>query len=90
MSRTTIKDLESTVNSLVGRLDNASDFCKQLSARIVELEEQAVKTRKQLWYLQKRAKGEFGPQAPKNGSETATQRHANSEPTQKEMSDQGF
>lgn len=50
--RTTIADLEA-------RLDTASRCMAAQMARIAELEEQGEKTKKQLWFLQKVAKGEF-------------------------------
>lgn len=50
--RTTIADLEA-------RLDTASRCMAAQMARIQVLEDQAQSTRKQLWYLQKVAKGEF-------------------------------
>jgi len=48
-----------TVATLTERLDNAGRIIKAMEARMVALEAQDVKTRKQLWYLQKIAKGEF-------------------------------
>ncbi len=50
--RTTLVELEA-------RLDTASRCMAAQMARITELEAQQVSTRKQLWYLQKVAKGEF-------------------------------
>lgn len=65
MPRITVKDLNSSINALVERLDNAAHVVKAQAVRIQALEEQQIKTRKQLWYLQKIAKGEFKPQVPK-------------------------
>ena len=48
-----------TVATLTERLDTAARIIKDMEARMVKLEEQDTKTRKQLWYLQKIAKGEF-------------------------------
>ena len=50
--RTTIADLEA-------RLDQASKCMAAQMARITVLEERDTKVRKQLWYLQKVAHGEF-------------------------------
>lgn len=57
-----------TMATLTARLDKASEICVAMQERIQELEaqvgalrEQEDKTRKQLWYLQKVAKGEFKP-----------------------------
>jgi uncharacterized Ntn-hydrolase superfamily protein len=63
------------INQLSERLDNAAQFVKRQDARIVKLEAQAEKTRKQLWYLQKIAKGEFKPQAPKQADQPAQEVH---------------
>jgi hypothetical protein len=48
-----------TVATLTERLDNAGRIIKAMEARMVALEAQDTKTRKQLWYLQKIAKGDF-------------------------------
>ncbi len=48
-----------TVKSLTARLDKAALVIKQLTERMAKLEEQDTKVRKQLWYLQKVAHGEF-------------------------------
>ena len=48
-----------TVASLTARLDKAALIIKDMEARMVALEEQDTKKRKQLWYLQKIAKGVF-------------------------------
>lgn len=48
-----------TVASLTARLDKAAQVIMDMEKRMVALEEQDIKTRKQLWYLQKIAKGEF-------------------------------
>jgi hypothetical protein len=57
--KTTVADLEALVATLAARLDGAHTWCVKAQAKIVALEEQDTKTRKQLWYLQKVAKGEF-------------------------------
>ena len=62
-----------TLKTLTDRLDNAARYIKGLEERIVALEEQADKTRKQLWYLQKVAKGEFEPTKPRQVTETQAQ-----------------
>ncbi len=65
-----------TLKSLTERLDSASAMCARMHDRIKALEEQDTKTRKQLWYLQKIAKGEFKVQAPpKQVTETQQQAH---------------
>lgn len=58
---------EATIVALGVRLDNAGRMVKAMEARLVALEDQDTKTRKQLWYLQKVAKGDFaiGSQAAK-------------------------
>lgn len=56
-----IRTMGETIGAMDARLDKASDFCKMLNAKVVTLEASAEKTRKQLWYLQKVAKGEFTP-----------------------------
>lgn len=68
MPKATVAQLEEvirlmgeTVGAMEARLDAASDYCKRLHNRTVELEASAEKTRKQLWFLQKVAKGEFTP-----------------------------
>jgi len=48
-----------TVASLTERLDKAAQVIMDMEKRMKALEEQDTKTRKQLWYLQKIAKGEF-------------------------------
>ena len=63
-----------TLKTLTDRLDNAARYIKGLEERIVALEEQADKTRKQLWYLQKVAKGEFEPTKPQQ-EETSEDRN---------------
>lgn len=60
-----------TLKSLSERLDAASAMCARMHDRIKALQEQDTKTRKQLWYLQKRAKGEFKAQVPTNGDTPA-------------------
>jgi cob(I)alamin adenosyltransferase len=66
----TIADLEALVATLAARLDGCHTWCTKAQAKIVALEAQEVKTKKQLWYLQKVAKGEFaiGSAKPTNGS----------------------
>jgi len=66
---------DSIVELLETRLNKAAQFVKAQEARIVALEEQNEKTRKQLWYLQKIAKGEFQPQAPKQADQPAQAVH---------------
>ena len=48
-----------TVASLTERLDKAAKLCAAMQERITKLEEQDTKVRKQLWYLQKVAHGDF-------------------------------
>ncbi len=66
----TLVDLEALVATLAARLEGAHTWCVKAQAKIIALEEQDTKTRKQLWYLQKIAKGEFaiGSQ-PVNGED---------------------
>jgi len=61
---------EATIVALGVRLDNAGRIVKAMQARMDALEAQDTKTRKQLWYLQKIAKGEFaiGSQAAQEDS----------------------
>lgn len=54
---------KTTVADLEARLDKAAQVVKAMAERIEALEAQDTKTRKQLWYLQKIAKGEFKPKA---------------------------
>lgn len=69
-SKMTIAELTLVVDTLAARLDAASTWATKAQAHITALEEQDTKTRKQLWYLQKIAKGEFaiGSQ-PSNGED---------------------
>jgi hypothetical protein len=64
--------------ALSARLDAAHDWATKAQAHIVALEEQDTKTRKQLWYLQKIAKGEFaiGSSKPTNGGATEEEHDA--------------
>lgn len=57
----TLAAQEKLVMGLMARLDTAATFCKVQAERIAKLEERDTKTRKQLWYLQRVAKGEFTP-----------------------------
>lgn len=65
MTKLTVAQLAATVDTLTARLDAASAWAQDAQARIAALEEQDTKTRKQLWYLQKIAKGEFAIGKPK-------------------------
>lgn len=60
-----------TIKTLTERLDKAARIIQAMEKRMVALEAQDEKTRKQLWYLQKRAKGEFARTAPKPTNEVA-------------------
>lgn len=51
--------LEARVEALEAKLEAASTWATKAQAHITTLEAQDVKTRKQLWYLQKVAKGIF-------------------------------
>ena len=53
-----------TIKSLTARLDKAGELFVAMQARIDALEAQDTKTRKQLWYLQKVAHGEFAIGTP--------------------------
>ena len=55
----TVADLSALVDTLAARLDGAATWATAATAKIEALEAQEVKTKKQLWYLQKVAKGEF-------------------------------
>ena len=68
-----------TIKSLSERLDTASRCMSAQMKRIEQLEAQADKTRKQLWYLQKIAKGEFKPQAAKPNGKAQPQAQAQPE-----------
>ena len=74
----TIVELEALVATLAARLDGAHTWCVKAQAKIEALEAQEVKTRKQLWYLQKVAKGEFaiGSAKPTNGGATEEEHDA--------------
>jgi hypothetical protein len=67
----------SECGALSARLDRAHDWCVKAQAKITALEEQDTKTRKQLWYLQKVAKGEFaiGSKKPTNGDAQQEEAH---------------
>ena len=54
-----IEALTTLMQAQGARLDKAARYTKMLEARILTLEEQGVKTKKQLWFLQKVAKGEI-------------------------------
>lgn len=71
MTKLTVASLAATVDTLVERLDKAAAWAEKAQAKITALEAQEDKTRKQLWYLQKIAKGEFAIGKPKaNGEAT--------------------
>ncbi len=53
-----------TVKSLTARLDKAALIIKRMEQRMAKLEERDTKVRKQLWYLQKVAHGEFAIGSP--------------------------
>jgi len=67
MAKLTVADCVQIIQGLEARLDTAARCMADTRKRIATLEEQDTKTRKQLWYLQKIAKGEFsiGSQAAK-------------------------
>lgn len=75
MAKPTIAELATLVDTLSTRLDNAARVVKAQAEAIQALEEQDTKTRKQLWYLQKIAKGEFaiGSAKPANGEDTVVE-----------------
>jgi len=66
-----VTTIGNTVGELEDRLEAASTWATKAQAHITELEAQVadllaqdVKTRKQLWYLQKVAKGDFDGTTP--------------------------
>jgi hypothetical protein len=68
------------MDELEARLNSAAIHCTSAAAKITELEAQVadllaqdVKTRKQLWYLQKVAKGDFDGTKPLSAKNTATE-----------------
>lgn len=70
MARTTVKTLEDRIAKLEQRLDDASRWAKQHHAQLHVLEaenrtlrQQQDKHAKQLWWLQRVAKGIFTPKA---------------------------
>ena len=69
----TVADLEALVATLAARLDGAHTWCVKAQAKIEALEAQDTKTRKQLWYLQKVAKGEFAIGSGKPTTNGATE-----------------
>ena len=74
MTKLTVAQLAATVDTLMARIEAASTWAIKAQAHITALEAQDVKTRKQLWYLQKVAKGEFAIGTPKaNGSAEAAE-----------------
>ncbi len=55
----TVAELSAQVQALSDRLDKAAQVVSAQTKRIDALEAQQTKTKKQLWYLQKVAHGEF-------------------------------
>lgn len=74
----TVVELHALVVTLTARLDACSVWAEKAQSHIQALEEQDTKTRKQLWYLQKIAKGEFaiGSSKPTNGGATEEEHDA--------------
>lgn len=71
--KTTVADLEARVDELTARLDKAAGVVGAQQKRINALLEQETKTKKQLRFLQKVAKGEIAigstPPAKANGED---------------------
>lgn len=72
----TVAQCMATIEQLTERLDKCAAWAEKAQSHIVALEEQETKTRKQLRFLQKVAKGEIAigstPPAKTNGDATPT------------------
>ena len=77
MTKPTVISIANRVDELEARLNSAAIHCTRAAERITELEAQVAdlltqdtKTRKQLWYLQKVAKGDFDGTKPQGAKAT--------------------
>jgi predicted transcriptional regulator len=68
MSKPTITDLTERMDKLVVHVQKMTKVIQQQAAHIEHLQDRDTKVRKQLWYLQKVAKGEFAIGKPKADS----------------------